>query len=282
MQATARFIMASNDASAPLAEAYYTSRAIKGTALLEEMRALLRAHRSGETAKAFRQRVRAEDLLGKATASRSDDLVRRVFGPRFLADGQEPAASLRALLEVRGNGRWFAHLCLLFAARDDVVVREAVSVFLPAVRARGASSVNTASLVRFLEEQEERGRMARPWSVRVRESVAQHVLHQLTDLGVLGAPRRGVRAILPYAPGSLAVAWLACELHRRGTGDAALVAHRDWQVLQLREAEVRDALDRLSDLGLWVYQAAGNVVRLAFTWSEWHEVLTVLGGSSVD
>lgn len=264
------------------AEPPYTARAIKGTALLEEMRTLLRAWRPGEAARDFQRRARAEDLLGKAAASRSDDLVRRVFGPRFLAEGSEPAASVRTLLDARGNGPWFSPLCLLFAARADVVLRETITAFLSAARRRGARAVATPDLAAFLNAAEERGRMEKPWSRSVRTSVAQHVLHQLTDLGVLGAPVRGSRPLLPYAPGSLPIAWLACELHRRGVSDAALVAHGDWAVWQMTEADVRESLDRLSDLGLWVYQGAGSVVRIAWPWSDWQTVLAVLGGSSLD
>lgn len=260
----------------------YTARAIKGTALLDEMRMLLRAWQPGEDAHSFRQRIRDEDLLGKATAARRDDLARRVFQPRFLAEGHEPASSLRRLLEVRGNGPWFAALCLLFAARADEVLRDTVSTFLPAMRARGVGAVTTPALIHFLEDQEEQGRMARPWSSSVRKSVAQHVLHQLTDLDVLGPPRRGIRTILPYAARSLPFAWLVCDLRRHEYSDAALVAHRDFRIWQMTEASVREALDRLSELGLWVYQGAGSVVRLAFPWSDWNDVLTVLGGPSVD
>ena len=88
--------------------------------------------------------------------------------------------------------------------------------------------------------------------------------------------------LLPYAPGSLPIAWLACELHHRGISDASLVTHPDWQVWQMKDMDVREALDRLSDRGLWVYQGAGSVVRLAWPWSDWNAVLTVLGGSSFD
>ncbi len=260
----------------------FTARIIKGTALLDETRSLLRAWRPGETAKAFRERARDEGLLGKATAARADDVVRRVFEPRFLVEGQEPAASLRQLLDARGSGPWFSQFCLLLAARADVVIREAVTVFLPAVRARGASAVTTPDFIGFLEEQEERGRMLRPWSATVRLGVAQHLLHQLTDLGVLGAPRRGVRPLLSYRPGSLAIVWLACELHRRCISDAALVAHRDWHVWQMHEHDVREALDRLSTLRLWVYQGAGSTVRIAWTWSDWHVVLSALKETSLD
>lgn len=260
----------------------YTARAIKGTALLDEMRALLRAWHPAETPAAFRARVGAEDLLGKATASRRDDLVRLVFERRFLLADQEPAISMRRLLDRRGSGPWFSQLCLLAAARADAVVRDTASVFLSDRRARSAGTVSTPDLMHFLEVQEARGYMAKPWSLGVRKSVAQHVLHQLTELGVLGAPRRGVRPLLAFAPSALSVAWLACDLHRRGTSDAALVAHPDWQVWQLQEHDVRETIHRLSDIGLWLYQGAGSTVRIAWTWSDWDEALKVLEGTTID
>ncbi|MDI3291589.1 BrxA family protein [Polyangium sp. 15x6] len=255
----------------------YTARAIKGTALLEEMRALLRAYEPGETPDAFRRRMATGDPLGKATAARRDDLVRRVFLPRFLVDGKEPATSLRQLLDARGSGPWLPPLCLLFAARADVVLREAITVFLPEVRASGRSAVHTRDFIAFLEAQEARGRMQKPWSENVRTSVAQHVFHQLTDLGVLGNARRGVRTLLSYAPGDLPFAYLACELHRRGCSDAALVAYPDFLVWQMAEPEVRENMNRLVDLGLWIYQGAGSVVRISWLFSEWQTVLNILG-----
>lgn len=260
----------------------YTARAIKATALLEETRTLLRAWTPGESAAAFRERARTEDLLGKATGARRDDVVRVAFVERLLAHGQEPAASLRRLIEVRKNGPWFAQLLLLFAARADVVLHETVTAFLPSVRARRAEAVTTVDLMRFLEERQADGRMVREWSPTVRKRVAQHVLHQLSDLNVLGSPRRALRSVLPYRPGSLAIAWLVCELHRRGLSDLAIVEHEDWGVWQMPRDDVRDALDRLSDLGLWVYQGAGDVVRVTWRWSDWATVLDTLGGPSVD
>lgn len=256
--------------------ALYSARAIKGTALMEETRVLLRAWRPGERPAEFRRRVLEEDLLGKATQSRAGDVVRFVFARRLLADGDEPARSIQRLLARRGGGPWFSQLSLLYAARADVVVRDAVVRFLPQVSARGRASLNTVDMERFLSDQEAAGHMASPWSDRVRRRVAQHVLHQLSDLDVLGPPRRGFRDLRPYSPGGLAVAWLACDLRRQGLTDRAIPAHPDWAIWQLHEPEVREALDRWSDLGLWMIQAAGEVVRFTWTWSSWDEVVTVL------
>ena len=53
----------------------YTARAIKATGLVDETKVLLRAWEPGESAADLRRRAREKSLLGKATASRSDDVV---------------------------------------------------------------------------------------------------------------------------------------------------------------------------------------------------------------
>lgn len=258
----------------------YTARAIKSTALMEETRRLLRVWHPGLSAIELRRRARSEDLLGKATASRADDIVQFSFANRLLVDGDEPAATVKRLLEARGVGGWFSQLGLLFAARNDIVLAEAISVFLVEARLRHAVAVSSRDFVAFLSRQEEGGRMVKPWSSGVKESVAQHIMHQLTDAGALGAPRRGLRPILPYRAGDVAIAFLACDLHRRGVSDASLVAHEDWLTWQMSEDDVRAALERLADLGLWMIQAAGDVVRISWRWSSWDEVVAVLARCS--
>jgi hypothetical protein len=260
--------------------ATYTARAIKSTALTEETRRLLRAWQPGLGAAELRRSARTEDLLGKATGSRADDIVQFSFAARYLADGDEPAATVKRLLDLRGFGPWFAQLGLLFAARNDVVLAEAITVFLSDVRQRQVASTSSRDFVAFLTRQEEAGRMAKAWSPSVKESVAQHVMHQLTDAGVLGTPRRGLRPLQAYRAGEVAIAFLACELHRKGVSDAALVAHPDWRIWQMPEDEVRAALERLGDLGLWMIQAAGEVVRISWRWSRWDEVVAVLARCS--
>lgn len=261
----------------------YASRAIKATALLDETRVLLRAWSPGQTAADLLAEAVEADLLGKATAARVEDVV-RAFARRYLADGDEPAASLRQLLSARGSGAWFEQVCLVASARADVVVRETVTVFLADLLQRGAAQVDVPALMRFLEAQEAAGRTRTPWSVAVRRSVAQHVLHLLTDFGVLGPPRArgGAREVLAFRPRDRAVGWLASDLHRRGESDAGLVAHEDWRVFQFTESEARAALDRLSDHGLWIYQGAGEVVRVTWVARTWLEAVRALAGEAFD
>lgn len=253
----------------------YTARAIKATGLVEETKALLRAWAPGESTAHLRRRAREEALLGKATASRSDDVVAHAFNQRFLS-GEKPAAPyLKRLMQDKGHGRWFTDLCLLYAARADVVLREAISVYISERRTTDRAYVDTPSFVRFIEDQELSGRMERPWSKSVKESVAQHVLRQLTDFGLAGPARRGVREILPFEPTSVAVAWLAYDLHFHDNSDSRVVSHADWQVWTLDEAQVRERMGWLVCPGMWEFQAAGTVVQITWACSTMEEALDV-------
>ena len=257
--------------------ARYTARAIKATGLLEETLILLRAWRPGEPPVDLLRRARDEGLLGKATAARAEDVVSRVFNHRFLDAPLPAASSVRVLLLKRGVGPWFKDICLLQSARADVVVREAVTVFLSGLRQEGRLMLDTATMQDFLRGQENAGRMERPWSPTVVRRVAQHVLGQLTDYGALSTPRRhGVRTVMDYRPTMIALAWLAYDLHFKGWTDPEVISHPDWAVFQLSLGEVRDTLLHLAGPGLWDLQIAGSVTQFSWACSTMEEAIDAI------
>lgn len=235
----------------------YTSRVIKGSALLAECRELLRTWRPGETASELEARVLQQDVLSRNTAQRVHDVVTRVFAPRYLQD-PENARLLQHLLNERPRGDWFRHVSLVLAARQDRLVRDAASDWLPRLRQQGIPSVKAADLLPFLDQ----APTDRPWNTQVRERVTQGVIKLLTELGLLAEPRKGIRDLLNFTPSPLAVAWLAYDLHFRGLSDSAVTAHPDWRVWQLTEEAVRAELSDLAPQGLWIFQAAGSVVTI--------------------
>src|SRR5207249_7119769 len=114
----------------------YTIALSKGSALIEETKALLRTWDPKESLADFRQRVVREDLLGKMTAQRADDVVRRVFARRLLLPDDRPARALKRLVGSARLGQIVIDLCLLYAARQDALLHDAiVKVYWPAVNA---------------------------------------------------------------------------------------------------------------------------------------------------
>lgn len=258
--------------------ARYASNICKGSGLLGDMKALLRAWEPGESATAFRDRVHQKGILGKATAKRADDVVCKVFAPRFLGDATRPPTLLKRLLNARDGSSAFSDICLLYVARQDVLLRDAiVEMYWPAL-CQGRLTLDTAAVTAWLDHARAEGRIPEPWSKTVRERVAQGVVRVLTDFGLLGRPRRGRRETLNFRPSDGAIVYLAHDLHFAGSTDGGVVSHRDWALFGLHEREVIAAMDRLAGDGWWVVQAAGSVVRITWKHQSMEEVVDALVG----
>ena len=118
--------------------------------------------------------------------------------------------------------------------------------------------------------------MERPWSPTVKERVAQHILRQMTEFGIAGPSRRGVRELLAFEPTAVAMTWLAHDLHFSGYSDTRIVGDPDWAVWTLSEARVRDHLAWLARPGLWECQAAGSVVQITWACNSMEEAVDVI------
>jgi hypothetical protein len=254
----------------------YTIRLSKGVGLIAETRDLLGAWQPGESAAALAERVLKTDLLGKSTARRVKDIVQRVFAPRYLYPEECPALYIKKLVERHTAGDWFRDLCLLYAARADRLVRDGVTVLLRNACDEGRIALSVDAVVAFLREAGQNGMMAQPWSLEVTKKIARGLLKVLTEFGFLTQRGHGPREIRHYRPHPLAIAYLALDLHFRGATDAAVTSHPDWQLWVLDEPMVRNHLDELSHIGLWIFQAAGAVVRITWNVSSMEEAVDAL------
>jgi len=256
----------------------YTIRTSKGTALVPETRALLHEWQLGQSGAQLADRSLEIDLLGKATARRVKDIVQRVFSPRFLQPAGPPALYLKNLAESRPADDWFRDLCLLYSARADRLVRDSVTVLFNRIREEGRLALSIEAVVSFLREAEEEGKMAKPWSSETKRKVGRGLLKILTEFGFLNHRTRGPREIRSFRPHPLALAYLAFDLHFAGITDAGVTGHPDWRIWLLDESAVRDALDDMSRYGLWIFQAAGSVVRITWNVTSMEEAVDVLAG----
>jgi hypothetical protein len=254
----------------------YTIRISKGAALLSETRMLLNSWKIEEDAASLAERVLETDLLGKATARRVRDIVQRCFAPRLLQPAGCPARHLKRLVESRSSHDWYRDLCLLYAARADRLLRDSITLFLMDAIDEGRLAVTVDTAIAFLCEAEERGRMESPWASETKKKVSRGILKALAEFGLLSHDTRKTREILSFRPHPIAVAYLAFDLHFSGISDAGVTTHHDWLIWQCNKSVVRESLDELSRHGLWVYQAAGNVVRITWNVKKMEEAVDVL------
>jgi hypothetical protein len=207
------------------------------------------------------------------TAYRANDIINRVFARRYLRPDIKPALALKKLLQAGRSGQVFSDICLLYAARNDRLLRDAVTeLYWPAV-SEGRLAMSPSFVVEFLRQAERDGRIEEPWSEQVKVKIARGVLKALTDFGLMHEIGRGRRELAHFRPTDRAIVYLAYELHFSGATDAGVVGNQDWRLFGLTPSDVTSALDRLSGEGWWLAQTAGSLVRISWKHSRMEDVV---------
>ena len=251
----------------------YTIALCKGAALVDETRTLVQHWTPGEEIGHFVDRVLHDNVLARATAHRTKDIVRRVFACRFLAPTDAAARRLKRLMDNGLSRNLFAEVLFLYAARADRLLYDfTTDVFWPASR-RGRTTLTRDDVLAFLAEATHQGRIERAWSAKVQVKIARGVLGTLRDVGFLREERRGYREIVSYYLSDFCTAYLAYELHETGLSDSAMSENPDWRLFGLNTGRVLDRLDNLAaDKGMLV-QRAGSLVRITWKYESVEEMI---------
>lgn len=243
----------------------YSTAINKGAGMIEETRRLLEHWRPEEHLDDFARRVQEKGLLGKATAYRTRDVVKRIFAPRFLRPTANPARILKRVLSSGLPRCVFTELVFLFTARQDPLVYDfAVHEYWPAVR-RGRNILDTDAMLSFVSEARFDGRIDKQWSENVSVRVARCVLGLLRDIGFLREVVRGRKEIVNYRMSDQGIAILAKELNEGGVTDSSLCSHPDWGLFGMKASDTLERLDGLGEHNGVIVQRAGSVVH--FTWA---------------
>ena len=259
----------------------YTIAVCKGSALLDETKTLLRAWRPGESIHDFSARVLRDDLLGKSTAYRNRDIVRRVFARRLLLPDSKPARLLKHFLARASSAQVFSNLMLVYAARQDDLLRDVIAeLYWPSFR-EGKLSLTTKHVIALLRDAEGDGRIPEPWSDGVKIRVARGLVRALIDFGLLRQVGRGTPEMAHFQPADGAIVYLSYDLHFSGISDASVVSHRDWALFGLNQNAVAGVLDRLTACGWWTAQIAGSVSRITWKFQSMERVVDALARQNI-
>lgn len=258
---------------APVADRRYTIALCKGAALVDETRTLVHHWTPGEDVATLTDRVLSQNLLARATAYRTKDIVRRVFARRFLEPTDVPARRLKRAVDGGLPRKLFTEALFLYAARADPLLYDfTTEVFWPACR-RGRSILTTDEVVAFLAEATAEGQIEQAWSGEVQVKIARAVLATLRDVGLLREERRGHREIVSYYLSDEGLAYLAHDLHGAGLSDSRMCEHADWRLFGLDRGRLLGRLDNLAaDKGMLV-QRAGSVVRITWKYANVEELI---------
>ena len=238
----------------------YSSKIIKAGALLPDTKLLLETWDTGADVEDNLERVREENLLGKSSRSRVEDVL-RVFRQRYLKDPE----MLRALLALVKEGMPAESLdrVLYFqAAQSDPLLHDLVAEVLAEWSTRSDREVRTSEIQNWVDQQVRAGHTERPWSFEVQRRVVQGLLATLRDFGVLeGSVKKRIAYV--YLPID-AFAFIAFQLMREGRSGERLLNDPDWRLFFLPQGGAERFFLEAHQEGLLEYYAAGRVVRIDF------------------
>lgn len=241
------------------AGAQFTVNIQKGGALLDDSRRVVEVWDPALGADANLERIRHENLLGKPSQARADDVLQRIIAPRLVAPGPHLIPALRAFL---ADPRAFREACYYEASRDEPLLAAFAEEHLYGLWESGRIGVSITDATKWLEDQQQHGRTPQ-WTDVVRTKVARGLLAALRDFGILIGAR--TKDIAPPGITARGFSYVAWRLHEQGASSRALVSSPVWRRWLLEPARVHDLLTQASRLGILTVATAGSAVRIDWT-----------------
>ena len=258
--------------SRPAATTLYTSKIIKAGALLGDTKTLLAHWDDSQSVRENLDRIRRENLFGKASRSRVEDIL-AIFRQRYLSD----EAVTKALVNLT-KGRFPAaaldRILYFHAASADLLLHDAVTQILLPMHSHGLVDVEVADFEKAVVKWVKEGKTTTKWSDITIRRATQELLAALRDFGVLEGVSN--KRIAPVFVPIEAFAYLSFYLKQRQPSAAKLLELTDWKLFFLSREGVERSLIEAHQHGLLEYHAAGTVTRLTFPAETLEEYANVL------
>jgi hypothetical protein len=238
----------------------YSSKIIKAGALISDTKTLLAHWHPSEIVAENTARLRRENVFGKSSRSRVEDIV-AIFRQRYMGEPSVTSA-LACLAQSRLPSAVLDRLLYFHSARADSLLFDSVVEILQPMHDKGIVTVELPEVHAQLSKWVEQGKTTGHWSSATITRIAQGLLATLRDFGVLeGAVKK--RITPPFLPDE-ATAYIAFYLNQHQPSGAKLVEQRDWQLFFLTPEVVERLLFEAHQKDLLEYHVAGTVTRLTF------------------
>jgi len=250
----------------------YTSRILKAGALIGDTKTLLSHWDVGATVNENVKRVHSDNIFGKASRSRVEDIL-AIFRRRYLSE-ESVTAALVTLARRKFPPASLERLLYFHSARADRLLHDAVIDVLLPMKQRGLIDIAVHDLQRPVVRWVEQGKTASSWSETTILRVAQELLATLRDFGVLeGASKKRIASVfLPVQ----SFAYIAFYLKQHQASGAKLIELPDWKLFFLNRESVERMLFEAHQHSLLEYHVAGSVTRLTFPTETLEEYANVL------
>jgi hypothetical protein len=238
----------------------YASKIIKAGALLADTKTLLALWDSAATKTENLKRFRSQNLFGKASRARVDDIL-GIFSQRYLSD-ESVLNSLTCFVNERLPTDALNRVLYFHACQADHLLHDVVVAVLYDFHMRGRDEISQIEIQRIISQWVAAGKTTEDWSGSTIERVTQGLLSALRDFGVLtGAVNKRLAAI--FLP-TEAFAYVAYYLWQRFRSGQVLLQSDEWKLFMLSPPVVERLFLEAHKNGLLEYHAAGSVIRIDF------------------
>ena len=243
-----------------LSPSIYTSKIIKAGALIDDTKTLLANWDSAQPVRQNLRRFRNENVFGKATRSRIEDIL-VIFRQRYI-DNPIVINGLKLFVANPSLSEATNRVLFFFAAQNDRLLYDAVTVFLAAKKRQGLDEISVQLLVDWINQLVADKKTTTEWSEKTILRCSQELLSTMRDFGVLeGAHTKKIAQF--YLPLE-AFTFIAFYLYKKAPSGDRLIHHPDWSLFFLTDKIVERLLLEAHQRHLLEYYVAGQVFRLTF------------------
>lgn len=253
----------------------YTTELSKGQGAISETLTLLEHWEPGVDTEELTNRVMEAGALGRSTATRTRDLITRVFARRFLVDDGRPAYVLKSLKDQVSLSALKQFMLVYTARQHDILHDFITEVYWPKYGA-GAEQIGRDDALSFIEEAHAMGIINPGWSETMVVRVARYLVGTLADFGLLEEGRQSTRQIKPFYIEDSLVTYLSHEIRFDGYNDNSILEHPDWGLFGLIQEDVVRQLEQVSSEGHFIVQYSGELLRVSWQYESLDECLNAI------
>jgi hypothetical protein len=254
------------------AHAPYTTKIIKAGALLADTKTLLAHWDLDCSVQDNLQRIQHENIFGKASRSRVEDIL-RIFRQRYLTEDSVTRA-LVVLVKNRFPASALDRILYFHSAKSDRLLFDVVVNLLVPQQAQGLTDIDVDDVQHTLAKWVREEKTTSEWNENTTRRVSQGLLATLRDFGVLEGAH--IKRIAPSLLPVSAFAYIMFFLKQHQPSGAKLIDLPEWKLFFLSPEGVERFLFEAHQSSLLEYHAAGNVTRLTFPTDTLEEYANVI------
>jgi len=238
----------------------YSSKIIKAGALIPDTKTLFANWNSELSIAENLNRFRSENIFGKASRSRIEDIL-TIFRQRFFPD-PSVGKSLSILVRKNFSTEALTKIFYFHAAQSDNLLHDIVTEFFYPRYLEGEIEILIEEVQQVVAKWVRESKTTAEWSDYTILRVSQGLMSTLRDFGILqGAVNKSI------APGFLpieAFAYVAFFLKQKQPSGDLLRKHPEWRLYFFSPELVERFFIEAHQHNLLDYQAAGSIIRITF------------------